>query len=299
LAPPIDGRAPPAPLRIAITLGTLNPRVWDDVVDVAEEVGIESVWVSDHLVAPVRTRGALHADARALMKPSTPLMDAGAYCAYLAGRTSRLLVGTYVFLLGLRHPIVSARMWATVDRLSAGRLRLGVGSGWLSSEWDVMGEPFRHRGARLDEAIDVCQRLWTEPVVSHRGAHWEFEAVGFEPKPTSADGIALLVGGESAAAKRRAARVGSGWMGMRHTPQSATSAVHEMRRALEEVGRLDPTFSMTVRGELNSAEDLERWLESGVNRLIVVPWSSSSSAVSDLRRYADEVIGPLGLATAT
>lgn len=219
------------PLRLAITLGTLNPRVWDDVVGVAEEVGLESVWVSDHLVAPVRAEGVLHADATGLMKPSTPLMDSGAYCAYLAGRTARLLFGTYVFLLGLRHPIVSARMWATVDRLSAGRLRLGVGTGWLSSEWDVMGEPFQRRGVRLDEAIDVCQRLWTEAVVSHQGAHWEFEAVGFEPKPTDPGGVVLYVGGESLAAKRRAARVGRGWMGMIHTPQSATSAVQEMKLA--------------------------------------------------------------------
>lgn len=283
-------------ISVAVTLGTLNPRSWREVALVADEVGVESVLVSDHLVAPVRSVGSLGSggDESSRMNPATPLSDSLGYLHYLAGITERVTLGTYVYLLGLRHPFVAARAFATLDRVSDGRALAGVGAGWLESEWDAVGIPPGERGSRLDEAIDVCRLAWSEEaVVEHQGPHFPFEPVGFEPKPVQAGGVPIHVGGASRAARRRAALRGDGWMAIGHPPSSLPELVAEMRAWREDSPRAGAPFSVTAGGVVAGPEDAERWHDLGVDRVVVTPWRSSRTAATDLRDYARAVLAEL------
>lgn len=284
-------------ISIALSLGTLNPKSWREVALVADEVGIESVFVSDHLIAPVRSVGSLgtgHDDEAARMNPATPLYDSLGYLHYLAGITSRVKLGTYVYLLGLRHPFVPARSFATLDRVSDGRALAGVGTGWLESEWDAVGISARQRGSRLDEAIDVCRALWrSEYVVEHHGEHFAFEPVGFEPKPVQPGGVPIHVGGGSAAARRRAALRGDGWMPIGHDRASLARHGAEIRRQRDDSPRAGAPFSVTAAGVVRDPDDAEQWFAAGVDRVVVTPWRSSRTAADDLRNFAAAVLSRL------
>ena len=209
-------------MKVGISLGTLNPRVWVEATEAADRLGFESVWLPEHLVLPVSMSGSPHAGAEhPPIPPDTALFDPFAYLAFLAGRTRRIRLGTQVYNIGLRHPFVTARAVTTLDVVSGGRVELGLGAGWLRSEWDVVGLDFHSRGRRVDEAIDVCRRLWSEEVVEHHGEFFDFAPVRFEPKPHQAGGPPLHIGGDGPAALRRAARVGAGWIPMNHTDRKS------------------------------------------------------------------------------
>ena len=208
-------------MKFGLTLGRMHPRLWVEAAEAAERLGFESVWLPEHLVLPLAMAGSPHSGAEhPPIPPTTQLFDPAALLSYLAARTTSLRLGTHVYLLGLRHPFISARAFATLDWLSGGRAVIGAGAGWLRSEWEALGIDPSTRAARLDEAIVVCRRLWTEDTVSHDGPHFPFAEVAFEPKPVQQP-IPILIGGESAPALRRAGRLGDGWIGMTHTPDSA------------------------------------------------------------------------------
>jgi alkanesulfonate monooxygenase SsuD/methylene tetrahydromethanopterin reductase-like flavin-dependent oxidoreductase (luciferase family) len=161
----------------------------------------------------------------------------------------------------------------------------------MTTEWEAVGLDPRTRGRRLDEAIDVCRRLWTEETVEHHGEFWDFPPVMFEPKPRQRPHPPLLVGGESGRALRRAAERGDGWIGMSHTPESAAERVAALRSLEEAVERTAPPVTVTVMGRVPDDGGVDRWTEAGVDRLIVVPWTRSREAVDGLRRFADRYLG--------
>ena len=278
-------------VKFALTFGQLNPVVWLDVAREADRVGFESLWLSEHLVIPVAMAGSPFAgETHPPVPPETPVYDAAAYLAHLAALTERVRLGTYVYLLGIRHPFISARAFATLDLVSGGRAVLGVGSGWLASEWEAVGLDPATRGARLDEAIGVCRRLWVEPVIEHHGTHFDFAPVAFEPKPLQQP-VPIHVGGESARALRRAAQLGDGWLGMRHTPESAAARVAELRTLLDAAGRPASALEITVSGACESRADRLAWERAGVDRLIVSPWRRSAEAVGAITTFAGRRIG--------
>jgi probable F420-dependent oxidoreductase len=275
---------------LGISLGTLNPKSWREVALVADEVGIESVFVSDHLVAPATVAGTLGiGDEAERMRPQTPLIDSLGYLSYLAGITERVRLGTCVYLLGLRHPFAAARAVATLDIVSGGRALFGIGAGWLTSEWDASGIPPQRRGQRLDESIAVCRRLWQEEIVEHHGEFYDFGPVGFAPKPVTPGGVPVLVGGDSAAALRRAALLGDGWLGMGHTMQAAAAKVDRLKDMRAHAARTGP-FQVTVGGEVRTVDDLSAWAAVGVDRVIVRPWTGSRSAAAELRQFAARIL---------
>lgn len=275
-------------MKFAVTFGQLNPRGWLEMAVAADQLGFESVWLPEHLVFPVEMRGQLvPGEEHPPVPPSTPVYEPGAYLSFLAAQTQHIRLGTFVYLLGIRHPFVGARSFATLDVLSGGRAEVGVGAGWMTTEWEAVGLDPRTRGRRLDEAIDVCKRLWTEEVVEHHGEFFDFAPVMFEPKPVQEPHPPIVVGGESDRALRRAATRCDGWIGMSHTPESVRPQVEQLRRYEEEEGRADRPVEVTVMGACATPDDAARWEAAGVDRLIVVPWNSSREAVAGLHRFAD------------
>lgn len=278
-------------MKFALSLGQLNPTAWAAVTEEADRLGYDSVWIPEHLVLPVDMGGSPHAGQdHPPIPPELPVFDALMYLAFLAARTERIRFGTQVFNIGLRHPFVTARAAATLDHVSGGRLDFGIGASWLRAEWDAVGLDFDTRGARVDEAIDVCRRLWSDPVVEHHGRFFDFDPVMFEPKPVQRPGPPLHIGGDGSAALRRAATVGDGWIPMNHTVEEIPSAVATIAELRERAGRQGRT-EVTLGGQIGSQADIDRHAEAGVDRMFVKPWRRTSDAIESLRSFASEFMG--------
>jgi len=211
------------------------------VVDLArsiEAIGFDQIDMYDHVVmghpAGDRTVGPY--------PPSMPILEALMTLAFMASVTKRVGLGTEVLILPQRQPTLVAKQVSTLDTLSGGRVRLGVGVGWLEAEYEALGVDFRQRGAMADEAIVLLRSYWSEASVSHEGAHYRAVAMAMEPKPPQRDGIPVWVGGRSAAALRRAGRLGDGWMAsaVLSDLEKARGDIATVRRHAEEAGR-DPS----------------------------------------------------------
>jgi probable F420-dependent oxidoreductase len=268
-------------MRFGISLLRVNPSQWTEVAREAERLGFESVWMSDHLVLPAALSDREYPEDVLPISPATPVFDVLVYLAALAAVTTRLRLGTYVYQLALRHPFVAARAVTTLDVVSGGRVELGIGAGWLREEWLATGCGFGDRGSRLEEALALCRRLWSDDSVAHDGRFWSFPAVAFEPKPVQRPHPPVHMGGESAAALRRAVDC-DGWIGMHHTPESAAAVVARLRAA--SIGR-ERMPVVTVAAE-PGIDDVEAWTAAGVDRLIVAPWQRSRDALDGMREFA-------------
>lgn len=275
-------------MKFAIPLAVLNPSAWVEVTEEADRLGFESVWIPEHLVLPTSMGGSPHAGSdHPPIPPHTPVFDALGYLSFLAARTTSIRLGTYVYNIGLRHPFVTARAAATLSMLSNDRLELGIGVGWLEAEWQAAGLDFATRGARADETIEICQRLWSEPEVEHHGRFFDFDSVAFDPKPPAP--IRLHVGGDGPAALRRAATKGHGWIPMNHTLDQIAEPIARMASLRAEAG-IEGEVEITLAGRVESADDVTRHADAGVHRMMVRPWQRTSDAIESLRRFADEVI---------
>jgi probable F420-dependent oxidoreductase len=278
-------------VKFGVALGRVNPAYFESVAVAADTLGFESVWLPEHLVFTSAMSNSPYPGAtHPPVPPETPIFDAFAYLSYLAAKTAHVRLATHVFNIGLRHPFTTARAVQTLDIVSGGRVEFGVGASWLQEEWDATQLDFTTRGARVDECIEICRKLWTQSTTTHRGTHFNFEGVVFEPKPVQRPGPPILIGGESNAALRRAARLGDGWVGMGHTVESAAEQVEKVRALLAQFGRQHDVFQFVCGGPVESRDDVERWEQAGITRLIVAPWARSRDAVEGLQRFADVVL---------
>jgi probable F420-dependent oxidoreductase len=191
----------------------------------AEALGFDSLWVGDHI--------AFH----------VPILESLSLVSFLAGVTERVLLGTGVYLLPLRQPTLAAKAAATADVLSGGRLLFGVGvGGEYPPEFEASGVPVRERGARMDEAIPLLRRLWTEERVAHEGKHYRFGAISPAPKPVQPGGPPIWIGGRSPAAMRRAGVLGDGYVSTMTSPERYRSNLELVARHAGERRRENPRF---------------------------------------------------------
>ena len=281
-------------MKVGIPLFLLRHEQLVPIAEVAEEVGLESVWMPEHLVFPaeIRSRYPYAVDGVAPIRPETPLLDPLLVLAQIAARTSRLRLGTNVYVLPLRHPLATARLATTLDVLSGGRFSFGIGAGWLEVEFAAVGVDFARRGALTRECVRAMKALWTEEVPSFRGKTFAFGPVRFEPKPVQKPHPPILVGGETDAALRRAATIGDGWYGVGHAPGTVAPQVARLRELLAEAGRADAPFEITVSTSAAALdrEALVRFAEAGVHRVVALPWTRPREAEDALRRFADAVV---------
>jgi probable F420-dependent oxidoreductase len=143
-------------------------------------------------------------------------------------------------VLPQREPTLVAKQVSTLDTLTGGRIRLGIGVGWQESEYEALGENFHDRGARMDEAIALLRAYWTDAHVNYAGTHYRANEMAMEPKSPQAGRLPIWIGGASEAALRRVGRLGDGWLASRVTDaDDARRAIDTIRRHAEAAGR-DP-----------------------------------------------------------
>jgi probable F420-dependent oxidoreductase len=276
-----------------------------------EELGYDSIWTSEHMLFYV------------------PIFDALTTLAAFAARTQRILLGTAVLLLPLRHPTVTAKEVASIDIMSNGRVILGIGvGGEFAREFVACGVPVNERGRRTNEAIEVMRKLWSESNVNFEGRFFRLEDASMEPKPVQKPGPPIWVAGRSEAAMKRAARLGDGYMPYLFSPERYRDSLQKVHAFAEEAGR-DPAAIETglyqfisvadtydeARQRANQdlsvrynqpfdrivdrycvlgtpeqcADRLGQYIDAGVRHFILVPIPSGRGLAADLETYAKEV----------
>jgi probable F420-dependent oxidoreductase len=260
----------------------------------AEEAGCESIWVPDHVVLPERPATPYPYSTRGTVNPSTALPDPLVMLGWLAAVTGRLRLATGVLVLSQRQALVVAKQAATADALSGGRVLLGIGVGWQAEEMEALGVPFAERGARTEEAIAVVRAAWAGRDVSYTGRFQRFEGMDCFPRPRQPAGVPIVVGGGSAAAARRAGRLGDGYYPIGAGADHLGGLLAEMGAAAREVGRDPASIPVTYRAGRDAAE-CRRLAEMGVSRVVVrVRGEDLASLRDSLAAYLDDVFSVAG-----
>ena len=227
-------------LRFGASLSLKPPAEQFDLVRRVEALGFESVWTGDHV--------SFH----------TPIHESLTLLASYAPITSRIKLGTAVYLLALRPPAVAAKATATLDVLSGGRLIFGVGVGGENpKEFELCGVPHRERGARVTEAIDVVRTLWRDTPASFKGRFTQFDGISIDPKPVQRPGPPIWIGGRSDAALTRAGRQGDGWMSYVVQPARYAQSVDKIRAAAATAGRPLDGFAFAHLAFVTGGRDWE------------------------------------------
>ncbi len=201
-----------------------------------EDIGFDQLDMFDHVIMgyPTDNRPA------PIYPPQMPIMEALMMLAYMAASTTKIGLGTEVLVLPQRQPVLVAKQVSTLDTLSAGRMRLGVGVGWQVSEYDALEEDFGNRGQRMDEAIHLLRAYWSDEKIDFNGEHYTSTAMAMEPKPPQGRELPIWIGGNSARALRRVGELGDGWLATAiQNPEKAASMVATIREHAQNADR-DP-----------------------------------------------------------
>jgi len=272
------------------------PHLFEGLVRTAEEIGIESLWTVEHVVVPVGYESEYpYSETGKMPGPeSMPIPDPLLPLAYAAALTKTIRLGTGVMILPQRHPAYVAKQVATLDVLSGGRALLGIGSGWLKEEFDVLGVPFHERGKRTDESIRAIRSLWQDEPQAFDGKFYRWGAVESHPKPVQRPGVPIIVGGHSAAAARRAARCGDGFFPGRGDLSTLQSLLSVLREECTRLGRDIAEIEITAGTLGTDVDAVRRFADLGVSRMIIAPPAFDLDGIRlGLERFAEQVMRKL------
>ncbi|MGO8875652.1 MAG: LLM class F420-dependent oxidoreductase [Acidimicrobiales bacterium] len=249
-----------------------GPCSWPDgaqrIAQLAEELGYESLWMGEHVVAPSPRV------TPSPIEPTARLLDPLVALSFLAGVTQRVRLATGIIILPQRNPLVLAKQVASLDVLSRGRLVLGLGVGYLEPEFRALGVPLADRGARSDEYLEAMRRLWADEAPVFAGRYVSYAGIDAHPRPVDPAGPPVVIGGNSPVAYRRAVAHGNGWYGFALTPEATEASLAGLHRAAEQVERPNRLGSLSItvtpRGRVDRAA-AARFSELGVDRLVILP----------------------------
>ena len=283
------------------------------VAERAEDWGLDSFWLSDHLLAP------------------SPELDVVATLSLIASRTSRMKLGPSVLLLNLRHPLMAAKSFASLDYLSGGRMVMAVGTGSNLADYAACGISPDARGKRLDEGIEVLRTVWKDRQASYHGRFFNFDNVTIEPRPAPRANndfgtMDIWIGGRADSALRRTARLGDGFFASFQTPEEYESSMAKIRAYAVEYGRanariesglillcriassrekalkeMQPMLSAMGRGSeaflersvYGSAEDIaaqmERYIAKGLDKFVLWPIAAPDSWEQQIELVGREI----------
>jgi probable F420-dependent oxidoreductase len=238
----------------------------------AEELGFASVWVTDHLFVP-RTMEIIYRDN---------MLEPLALLSHLAAVVSRVRLGTSVIILPYRNPIIVAKMLATIDQLSHGRLIFGAAVGWMEEEFRTLKVPFTERGALSDESLRIIRDLWAHEVGHHQGTFYQYADMQASPRPVQQPGPPIWIGGNSARARRRVAALGDGWHTSSLNAAAMAPGCAHVRELWEKQGRQgQPVFSARTDLSIEGISDRVLSYPPRAGRPPRMPMSGSVGAIVD------------------
>ena len=290
-------------------LGTPNAATVFELIDKSEAWGIDSVWLSDHII-----------DVGV-----NPELDTPSMLAAIAARTNRLKMGPSVLSLPLRHPVITAKTFATLDYLAPGRVICAVGLGSNPKEFGALGMTIEHRAGKLDEGMVLMRKLWSESHVTFTGKYYQVEDITIEPKPARGH-IDLWVGGRTDFALKRVARLGDGWFASRVTPQQFQEGRQKIAEFAAHYGRGDADIeagaivfchvadnsqeahavadrfcqSMPDREHVQQfwpigspqecCDKIARYVEAGLTKFVLWPACPPADLITQVDRFAHEIV---------
>ncbi len=255
----------------------------------ADDAGFDSLWVFDHVVIQKEqeSKYPYSPDGKMGFPPTMDFLEPLTLLTYLAGVTSHVQLGTSVLVLPMRHPVLNAKILATIDHLSNGRAILGAGVGWWKQEFEVLGVPFEHRGKRMDECLELTRALWRDDWVNFKGEFYECVDWTCNPKPVNGQ-IPIWLGGESRQQLQRVGKYADGWHATAKSLPTLKDDFEVAREAAARAGRNADDLSLSVEGAgmLGSegmdqtATQLGRLADLGVSHAILTvnPREYASSA---------------------
>ena len=275
------------PYRLGVTA---DPAWMGAFAQHADEVGFESLLTVEHVVVPegYASKYPYNDTGRMPLPDDCDIPDPLDLLAWIAARTTRIRLGTGILVLPEHHPLQLAKRVATIDRLSGGRMFLGVGVGWMREELEAMGVDPDTRGAYTDEAIEALRATWTEDVVSYDGRLLSFRDVRSHPKPVQAH-VPILVGGHSPVAARRAGRLGDGFFPLGLTGELLDRRLEQVAEAAREADRDPAEVPLTMGGLLGDGVEaaLTEAAQHGAERVVL---STRIHDLDQLRRDMDAAV---------
>jgi probable F420-dependent oxidoreductase len=266
-----------------------------DVADIAakaEAMGFESIWLPEHPVMPVNTASKYPGSPDgSIPNYMSDMADPYIGLARASAVTNTIKLGTGITLIPERNPLVLAGAISTLDRFSGGRFILGIGTGWLREETEIMGGDFDHRWTQAREAIEVMRALWTQDAAEYHGRHYDFPLVQCNPKPAQEGGPPVILGGNARNVFRRVARWGDGWMPTASSPDQIAAGRAAIDELAEASGRDPSGINITVFGQPADRELISRFEEAGANRVIIrLPDTTSAAALDEVERIAEAAL---------
>ena len=236
-------------------IGVSMPRIPDgpglrEFAQAAEAMGFESVLIGDHIVLPTGgTTQYPYTPSGGFSRPADePFLETMTLLGYLAACTERIKLGSTVLILPYRNPVVQAKMFASLDSLTGGRMICGVGVGWLEKEFDTLGVCYAERGPLTDEFLEIFRTLWYDDQPEHHGKRYDFDGIQFYPKPVQ-NPLPIWVGGHTRAALRRTAKYGDCWHTTRQTPEFVASHIPYLSEQIEKQGRSVDDITVSAQAQ--------------------------------------------------
>ena len=260
-----------------------TPQVIGEFAQSAESIGLDSLWMGEHVVLFDKTESPYPGSATGKLPvpEGGGMLDTVATFGYLAACTKTLRFGTGITLLPQRNPVYTAKEFTTLDWLTQGRIDFGIGVGWCKEEVIACGYNFNDRGKRCDEILQMMKQLWTEPIAEFHGEFYDLAPCRMDPKPVQKPHIPIIVGGHSSAGFRRAAKYGNGWYGFQMDLDATAKVTLQLDAALTKEGRNRDDFQLVITPPYQvNADMVRRYEDLGVDQLIVHLGSQKAQRVA-------------------
>ena len=299
---------------------TATPEALATLVARGEALGFHAAMIADHIVFPEVIASKYPYTVTGDFPGEGDALEQLTMMAFIAAKTERLRLVTSVMVLPHRNPVVTAKMLATIDVLSNGRVTVGVGVGWMREEFEALKTPdFDRRGAVSNEYIEIFKKLWTKAPVEHSGEFYQFKALRAEPQPVQKPHPPIWIGGHSQAALKRAARYGDGWhpvganAAVPLPPDELGALISQLKQLCQAEGRDSAALTLSFKAPLYDValptpdggrrrfsgsdaqviEDIHAYEALGVSELIFdVRSESLNESLERMGRLAADIMAP-------
>ncbi len=280
---------------IPVNIGVANAEQMVGMSQVAESVGVESVWTFEHVIVPVdyKSKYPYSPNGKMGAAPETNFIDPLIALAVVAAQTKTIRLGTGVNILSQTNPLLMAKQVASLDLVSNGRFMLGVGIGWLQEEFVAMGTPFERRGARFDDYVVAMKKIWSGEVVEHDSEFLNWHGFKSYPLPVQRPHVPVIIGGAKGKIYERIATVGDGWFAPAGDPTELSKSLDELKAVCKRLGRNYSEIEITAMWQPQTGLDTIRKLRDiGVARVVTFAMAAGDPTDA-IKRLGDEVIAKL------